>query len=73
MDEILSKRDLIFISGFKSNKKIQDWLIKNRIPHILSGEGLPLVNRQALAHIMGAPTDNPIPKVDLNFDQKGFN
>lgn len=72
MNEILSKSELIDLSGYKTNKYIIKWLSKNHIPYILSGQGLPQVNRQALAHIMGAPVDNPNKRIEIDFNQKGF-
>lgn len=73
MSDILAKKELEQLAGYKSNSRICSWLLKNRIPYILSGEGRPLVNRQALAYKMGAPVDRPIKTIDVNFaDQKGF-
>lgn len=72
MEEILSRHELQDLTGFISTKKMEDWLKKNRIPYMLSGNGLPKVNRQALAYIMGAPVDKPKKKVELNFNRKGF-
>ena len=71
MNEILSNKELQSLTGYKSNKRIINWLNNNRIPFLCSGEGRPLVNRQALAYLMGAPVDNKR-SVELNFDQDGF-
>jgi hypothetical protein len=73
MNEILAKNELEHLSSYKSNNKICTWLKKNRIPYILSGEGRPLVNRKALAYVMGAPGDRPTKTIELDFaNQKGF-
>ena len=71
MKEILSKQELIELTERRTNPGIIKWLKKYRIPFMLSGEGTPRVNRDALAYIMGAPTNEtptePI-EIDLNFD-----
>lgn len=71
MNEILSQTELMSLTGYRSNKRIITWLEKNRIPFLRSGEGKPLVNRQALAFLMGAPV-NEKRSVELDFNQKGF-
>lgn len=74
MNEILSQNELQSLTGYKTNKRIINWLNQNRIPFLCSGEGRPLVNRQALAFLMGAPTTKPLDTVasEPNFDLKGF-
>lgn len=39
---------------------------------MLSGEGTPMVNRQALAYLMGAPVDKPSKPIELDFNHKGY-
>jgi len=56
MNEILSKQELAYLTSYKSNKSIIKWLNKNRVPYMLNGEGMPLVNRNALAALMGDPS-----------------
>lgn len=74
MNEILSHRELEHLTGYKSNKRILNWLVINRIPYLISGDGRPMVNRDALAYRMGSPTakaeSNQI--IGLDFNQPGF-
>ena len=73
MDEILSNHELQALTGYKSNRRIIAWLNRNHIPFLSSGNGKPLVNRQALAYLMGAPTEsNPSKPIELDFNHKGF-
>lgn len=69
----LTREELIELTGYHSPKRWVKWLQVNRIPYMLDGKGLPKVNRQALAYLMGAPVDKPKQQnVELNFNQKGF-
>jgi hypothetical protein len=74
MNEILSHNELQSLTGYKSNKRIIKWLNSNRIPFLCSGEGRPLVHRQALAYLMGAPVNEPAKEmpIELDFEHKGF-
>jgi len=75
MNEILSKQELAYLTSYKSNKSIMKWLNKNRVPYMLSGEGMPLVNRNALASLMGDPsvTKQTFQAKDVDFSKlEGF-
>ena len=73
MDELLTRIELQDLTGYSSKSRIIEWLKANRIPYMLSGSGLPRVNRHALAYLMGAPvTVEPQKPIELNFDQEGF-
>lgn len=74
MNEILSQQELVNLTGYKTNKRILNWLIINRIPFLISGDGRPLVNRNALAYLMGAPTPKPdnASAIELDFNHEGF-
>lgn len=56
MDNIVTFKELQEISGYKIASKIRQWLQNNHIPFILSRNAHPLVDRNALAYKMGAPT-----------------
>ena len=74
VDELLTRIELQDLTGYASKKRIINWLKANRIPFMISGSGLPRVNRQALAYLMGAPVaEEPKKSFDLNFDCEGFN
>ena len=75
MNEILSKQELAYLTSYKSNKSIIKWLNKNRVPYMLNGEGTPLVNRNALAALMGDPsvTKQSVQSKDVDFSRlEGF-
>ena len=74
MDDIIEQSELEYIVGYKSPKRIVNWLETNNIPYLISATGKPLVHRNALAYRMGAPTDiKPIENVKLDFsNKKGF-
>lgn len=73
VDELLSRIELQDLTGYSSKKRIIEWLQANRIPFMISGSGLPRVNRQALAYLMGAPVaEEPKKPLELNFDHEGF-
>lgn len=74
MNEILTYKELELLTGYKSKKRIFKWLTINKIPFLISGDGRPLVNRQALAYLMGAPTAKPniSQPIELDFNQEGF-
>ena len=72
MNEILTRNELQDLTGYQAPRKIIEWLKKNRIPYMLSGSGLPKVNRNALAYIMGAPVDKPKKIIDRDYDKEGF-
>ena len=74
VDELLTRIELQDLTGYASKKRIINWLKANRIPFMISGSGLPRVNRQALAYLMGAPVaEEPKKSFELNFDCEGFN
>jgi hypothetical protein len=73
MNDIYTQSELEQVVGYKSNHRIIKWLKANRIPYLVSGTGKPLVNRAALAYLMGAPIDKPIQSLELDFsNKKGF-
>jgi hypothetical protein len=73
VDELLTRIELQDLTGYASKKRIINWLKANRIPFMISGSGLPRVNRQALAYLMGAPVaEEPKKSIELNFDHEGF-
>lgn len=69
--DIFTQAELEIIVGYKSKKRIIKWLEKHRIPFLIAANGRPLVNKQALAHVMGGSTENKR-DIELNFDVEGF-
>ena len=53
MDEILPFDDLRELSGFKSLKRISQWLKEAGVPFLTDRYGRPRVNRYALRKAMG--------------------
>lgn len=70
--EIYSQVELEIIIGCRSKKRIIAWLERNRIPFLIAANGRPLVNKQALAYLMGAPNTEDSKDIKLNFDVEGF-
>lgn len=70
--DIFTQAELEIIVGYKSKKRIIKWLEKHRIPFLIAANGRPLVNKQALASMMGAPNKDDKRDIELNFDVEGF-
>ncbi|TCP09422.1 uncharacterized protein DUF4224 [Crenobacter luteus] len=61
-DAIVSFEELKRLSGYKLAKRVCEWLEANRIPHLKSASGRPIVSAAVFRQALGEPLGDAQPQ-----------